>query len=207
VTEPLWVLPLLHPAAILRGRFPDEPAQVRYLKRAIAIAGGAATPPTTDTLLTGAMLDPAWPADFARWRQGVLTAGVAVDIECAGPHLVCVGLCPLAPEGVPIVVHFRRAAGEPAWPTLEITEAVVGWLNSILAHPDIPKWFHNGQAFDIPYLREVGFEVAGYAGDTLLLARYLAPESPADLQSLGIHWLGMPAWKHLKNAEAEALEK
>lgn len=200
----VWVVPLLHPAAILRGRFADEPAQVRYLKRALAIASGQVVPPAHDVLLEGALLDPTLD-ELVTWFRGLYAhtdRSVAVDIECAGPHLVCVGLCPLTLEYGPIVVHFRRARGEPAWHDLETTETVVAYLAGVLADPLVPKWFHNGQAFDIPYLTQVvGFEVNGYVGDTMLLQRYLAAESPADLQHLAIHYAGFPAWKHLKNEE------
>jgi hypothetical protein len=201
--DPLWVIPLLHPAAIIRGRWPAEPDQIRYLRRALAIAAGEAEPPTIDELLAGALLNPL-AAEVAAWARALARLpdpAVAVDIECAGPHLVCVGMAPLDQALGPIVVPFRRTGGEPAWRDLDETEAVVAVVAGILADPAIPLWFHNGQAFDVPYLQRVGFTINGYVGDTLLLARHLEPESAADLQSLAIRWLGFPAWKHMKNEE------
>jgi hypothetical protein len=201
--DPLWVVPLLHPAAVIRGRWADEPDQIRYLRRALSIAAGEAEPPSIDALLEGALLDPTV-AQINEWADDLLDMpdpSIAVDIECAGPHLVCVGMCPLDRNYASIVVPFRRTGGEPAWPDLATTESVVRIVNRVLMDPGIPLWFHNGQAFDVPYLERVGFEINGYAGDTLLLARYLEPEATANLQSLAIRWLGFPAWKHMKNEE------
>lgn len=69
----------------------------------------------------------------------------------------------------------------------------------LLANPTIGKWFHNGQAFDIPYLEYQGFEVQGYVGDTMLLQRYCFPEQPADLQSMANFYAEMSPWKELSD--------
>jgi hypothetical protein len=74
-----------------------------------------------------------------------------------------------------------------------------------LASPT-PKVFHNGQAFDIPYLEDLGFEVNGYAGDTLLMAHLALPELPKGLQFLATLYCRLPMWKRLVEEE-EGVDK
>lgn len=191
----LWVVSILHPGSVVRGAWAAEPQQWEYLKRARALAGGGWEPPSHEQLTNRFNFHPTGTA-VRDWCSRVILdrATIACDIECAGPHLVCIGFCRLDnKEG--IVVRFRGPAGVPLWGA-ELP-AVVEATYEVLSDPLVPKWFHNGQAFDIPYLEAQGFEVAGFAGDTMLLQRYMFPEMGASLQECGVFYLGVPAWKYL----------
>lgn len=191
----VWCIVIEHPGSIVRDGWAREPQQWEFLRRARGLACGTWEPPSHDTLTAHSLLDPTFPqlqAWEARLRQGDPT--LTVDVECAGPHLVAVGLCGVR-EMSAVVVRFRGPGGEQYWGA-ELP-AVVEWLYALLADPKVPKWFHNGQAFDIPYLNYWGFEVAGYVGDTLLLQRYMFPEMGAGLQECAVFYCGWPAWKQL----------
>jgi hypothetical protein len=78
-----------------------------------------------------------------------------------------------------------------------VRQLKIAWTYGVLASPDIPKVFHNGQAYDIPLLIENGFDVGGYMGDTLLMAHCAYPEMPKSLEYLGVLYGKVPGWKHL----------
>lgn len=210
MTNPLYFAPVMHPAAILRGRWALEPAQIATLRKARDIAAGAPPPWTEDALrsaMESAILFPTL-EDLRLWKGDLYShpnKTVAVDIECAGPHLVRVGFCRLFDRSV-LGVPFRLKGGAPAYEFAAL-ERVVEWLDELLANPAVPKWFHNGQAFDIPYLQRLGFEIANYAGDTMLLQRYMFPEMPASLQFVAALYANFPAWKHIANEDDEDADK
>lgn len=192
----VWVLSIVHPGAIVRGAWAAEPQQHEYLRRAKALAGGSWEPPSHDALIARVAQSPT-ADDILSWcgRQRAERATLAIDIECAGPHLVCIGFCAVQSlEG--IVVRFRGDGGVQLWGLADL-KLIVEAVYDLLADPEVPKWFHNGQAFDIPYLEFQGFEMEGYAGDTLLLQRYMFPEMGAGLQECASFYLGIPAWKWL----------
>lgn len=191
----VWVVSIIHPGAVVRGAWAAEPQQFEYLKRARGLAGGSWEPLAHDKLISRFNLSPTAPAVRAYVNTALRERGTyAVDIECAGRHLVCVGICRLGSlDG--IVVRLRGPGGAPMWGA-ELPE-VVDALYEFLSAPEVGKWFHNGQAFDVPYLQYQGFEVEGFVGDTMLLQRYMFPEMGAGLQECGIFYLGTPAWKYL----------
>jgi hypothetical protein len=140
--------------------------------------------------------------EFREWVEHVrsLPEGdrtITVDVECAGPHLVCVGM--MLVKGMRgLCVRLRGDLGVQVWQPEELRE-VLSLLFDVLSDPEIPKWFHNGQSFDIPYLEFQGFTIGGYAGDSLLMQRYMFPGMNAGLQGCGVFYAGVPAWKQLSN--------
>lgn len=198
----LRVIPILHPAAILRGRWDMKPVQVEFIKRAAGLAAGTWAPASLE--LNNPQLTPT-PVDCKTWERELFSLTdptITVDIECAGPYLVCIGMCMVETE-IPICVRFRSCGGDP-WPhPTGHLESLVRWSYQLLANPAIPKWFQNGQAFDIPYLHRVGFKVNGYAGDTMLLQRYMYPGMPANLEFLASFYAEMPGWKWMVKGSKE----
>jgi uracil-DNA glycosylase family 4 len=67
-------------------------------------------------------------------------------------------------------------------------------LACLLADPTLTKVFHN-QLYDIPALYHAGFEVAGPIDDTLLMHHSAFPGSPHDLQRVGTQFFAMAPWK------------
>lgn len=203
--RPVLVLPILHPSAIIRGKFAYRDAQVEVLKRARAYLRGEWTPPTPDLTHTPvpATLFPTL-TSLMEWRHGPLTQGVVVDIETAGPYLVCVGLLRLADRHA-LVVPFRTQGGGQYWRADQLPW-VVDWLWEVLANPEVPKVFHNGVSFDIPYLEEVGFEVDGPLRDTIVMQHTNNPEQPKKLEWCAVTFCGYQPWKHLGGPDDETPE-
>jgi hypothetical protein len=104
-------------------------------------------------------------------------------------------------------VHFRRQGGELAWSLRDLAK-VADLLDTVLCDPKIGKVFHNGQAFDIPYLEAIGFgPVQGFVADTLLMQRYLYPDMPANLQFVAGLYARIPAWKWMAKLDGEEEDK
>jgi hypothetical protein len=80
----------------------------------------------------------------------------------------------------------------------------IGFLYDVLADPNVPLVFHNGQAFDIPFLEAMGFAVRGYEWDTLLAWGYAWPEMPKRLEWLAGYLCGIPRWKGMIKEEEGA---
>jgi hypothetical protein len=133
--------------------------------------------------------------DLWRFAEGELAEGVAVDIETAGDFLICIGFARLADEAA-ICVPFRGQGGVGYWSDGDLPKAVA-WCDDLLGTPSIPLVFQNGQAFDVPRLRRMGFRVEGYAFDTMLAQRYAYPELPADLQFIANLYGDLVPWKWL----------
>lgn len=70
-------------------------------------------------------------------------------------------------------------------------------LAELLEDASIAKLFHNGVAFDIPELEELGFTVAGPIYDSLVLSHHLYPEFKKGLQYRATLHCGAPVWKSL----------
>jgi hypothetical protein len=106
-----------------------------------------------------------------------------------------------------VCVSFRQQHGALTW-SLADTAAVAQLLDDVLCDPKVPKVFHNGQAFDIPYLEGIGFgPVQGYAGDTMLAQRYLYPDMPAKLEFVAGLYARIPAWKWMAKLDGEEEDK
>ena len=197
----IWLAPIWQPSAILRGAWAQDPFQPIYLKRAKAIAEGHEPhvlepnePPP------GALLDPT-PAEMWHWYGGITSGDlVAVDIEAAGPHITCIGMCRLS-DLVAIVFRFRNCGGLPE---LEDIDTRIEICDLVLARKDVGLVFQNGQAYDIPQLELSAFVVEGYwdiGFDTMLGGFCCYPDPPKDLQFLACVYGGFSPWKHTVKAE------
>jgi len=194
----IYVLPLLHPAYLLRGMWGEEPAQIEHLRRAKLIADtGEFDIPNMDEPL-GPLNPDADGIDLTDWCLDLGPEGCSVDIEAAGPHLVMVGLINNDTEKM-VQLRFRRKGGA-VWDTSHHRlRYKVEVLDIILSSRAIPKVFQNGQAYDVPYLEELGFVVNNYADDTLLMAHICYPEMPKRLEYLGVVYAGMNPWKFMSS--------
>jgi hypothetical protein len=87
MSRKLWCVPVVHPAAILRGQWALEPAQVAYLKRAKHVTQQGWTPEDLSQPLTPTVLAPNL-GDLHRFGLALGSQGVTCDIETAGPYLL-----------------------------------------------------------------------------------------------------------------------
>jgi len=187
--------PILHPAHILRGQWPAEPAQVRFLRRAWKLANNPAS-------LPGACVDVREPPpgaiptptleelrEFVASTRALADRRMACDIEGTQGQLIGVGFCRLADERTIYIPLLDTDA--PYWHDRELAE-VDRHLRELLAYPLI---MHNGQAFDVPFLESVGYEVPQYVDDTMIRHHIMYAEMAKGLEELAILYLGFPSWK------------
>lgn len=206
---PYYILSVLHPANILRGQFGKEPAQIHYLRhyRGLLVDLEAGREPSLIDVSEpppGATLFPTR-SDLEEWRLGPLAEGVTVDVEAAGPHLICVGLCRVADERS-VCLRFRSQGGAVYWPTFDELCWAIEWLGEVLANPEIPLVFHNGSYDILEVLEAYGWKVVNYAFDTMLGQHVVFPEMPKALQFCATLHCRIPGWKWLVKEDEESGE-
>jgi hypothetical protein len=198
------VIPLLHPASVVRGQWAKEAAQEIYIQRTkawnwpfdghIDLAKG---PP-------GSVLFPSL-ANLNEFRAQVKD-GVSIDLENAGKYTICMGLTALDMDtlepGPSLCLRWRLAKGVRYWTWPDHLKAAE-WAYDLLADPTIAKVFHNGVTHDVPLLEADGFRVEGRLIDTMILMRLAYSEMQSGLQFCGTLWLGMPVWKSMLDEEDE----
>lgn len=202
-----FITPLVHPASVMRGRPALAPVQVAYLRR--LAADPCAEPEDINKAPRNCEPDPSlatlrWFADLVRTGRPEF---VVLDIENAGPHLVCCGMLRLhlTADGGPgepdrgVCFRFRHAGGAPWWPTWEEHLEAVTLLDSILADPLVSLVGHFIIQHDLPLLTELGFEVRGPLLDTSALCHATHSELRKGLQFLATAFCGAPAWKSIKD--------
>lgn len=191
-----------HPSWIFRGNWAHSAIQPQFLTRARQISEGTYQPIDITSAPPSANLFPSVLElrDFVASHPGPFT----VDLECAGPYLICVGVLD-APSEDYVCFRFRRQGGD-IWDPSDLPDRTK-ILYEFLADPSALKIFQNGQAFDIPYLEEVGFHVAGYHDDTMLQAHLAYAELPKRLEFLALVYTGIPRWKLLVSPDDEEKEK
>ena len=207
---PVVVLPIQHPAFILRGNWAEEPAQIEYLKYAKDIANGQANPlgevrsfSEPPAGLAGYYPTPTL-TDLGKWRDQLTDESITVDIETAGEHIRLVGFYGSAAGYLSFPI--RVAGGGLYWSDSDFPSAV-GWLWDLLSDSSVSKCFHNGQAFDVPMLERSGFVVAGYTFDTMLGMHVAYPGVPKGLEDLAKVYLRCGGWKQLVKIEGEGEAK
>ena len=206
-------LATMHPAAIMRGQWAWAPSQRRALARVGRYLRGeeqyepidvTQPPPNCNLYPSVEEIE-----EFCYGLPNTSPEGVSHDLESAGPHPRCDGVCRVSDLHY-ICIRFRKQGGALWWPRLsELSRVVKAWWFSLTT---VPLYFHNGQAYDLHEYTAAGlpFEemLAAFArgGDTMVAQREAFGEQPAGLQHCAINYLGVPAWKHLTQEDDEGAE-
>ncbi len=198
------VNPILHPGAVVRGLWAKEPCQEVYLRRLKELTDGkrempdidiTQPPPRSNLFPT---IDDLW--EFSRGFEEEYDA-VSIDIENAGPHIICVGFTALSLDtgmvGDTTCLRYRRRGGGLYYKSRKELLDVVSWMWTLLSMDTIAKIFHNGVVYDVPILQGLGFEVHGRLIDTLNLAHACYPELSKGLQFTATLYNWAPCWKRL----------
>lgn len=206
-----WVVPIIHPAAILRGRWADSDPQVAYLRRVAEFLRGEFTPhPIEDEVPPpGGRLLPqlAHLAEFDRLAQSLDWDALSIDLENAGQYITLVGLTLFNVHsgviGPSLSLPWRVRFGHRYWQHRADHDRAVEYLGRWLADPRTIKVFHNGVVHDVPLLENHGFEVAGELWDTMVMQHYCYPELRKGLQYCSTLYFGSSVWKTLVDEEDE----
>jgi len=207
----VYINPILHPAGIQRGQWHKEPAQELYLRRLVRCMKDGVEPPiiNIEEPPPSTVLFPNL-NQLKEWENGLRQLeepAASIDIENAGPHLICVGLTSLSLRDFDVVdtvcLRFRRRGGAVYWPRQADLLAVVGWLDSILGDRDIALVFHNGVTYDVPVLEALGFTVKGRLLDTMVMAHTAYSEFRKSLQFCATLYCWSPVWKSLVDEKDE----
>lgn len=205
-----WVVPIVHPAAIVRGRWADADPQVTYLSRVHAYLNGSfVPPPDPQEPPPNSLLNPTLStlAAFDTHLTRGEWDGVSIDLENAGQFITLVGLTLFSVArhelGPSLSLPFRVRNGYRYWGSRFDHDRAVEYLGSWLASP-LAKLFHNGIVHDVPLLEQHGFEVAGELYDSMVMAHYCYPELRKALQYNCTLYLGSPVWKTLVDEDDEA---
>jgi len=203
------VSPIQHPGAIVRGAWSKEPCQETYLRRLGKLVKGKVPMPDIDiskpppnTILFPTLKDL---ENFTLESENY--DAVSIDIENAGPHIICIGFTNLSINsgaiGGTICLRFRRRGGGTYWKSRSELLDVVQWLYAVLDDPRLGKVFHNGVVYDVPILQSLGFRVRGRLIDTLNLQHACYPEMSKGLQFTATLYNWAPCWKRLTDEEDE----
>lgn len=194
-----WILPLTHPAAIVRGQWAREPLQEAALRRLYGWVKAGEDPPDQPALRheppPGAILFPSIGQLESMTYEG--WDGVSLDLETAGDHIICCGVTPLMWDGTlgtALCWRVLKRGGRQWWHRDELARAA-RWFAGVLEDPRLAKVFWNGVTFDVPVLERNGFEVRGRLVDGMVMMHTVYAEMPKGLQSTATLFLGAPAWK------------
>jgi len=211
VPKDVWFIPLLHPAAILRGNWNKEPAQRLAVDRIAELLRKDQRPAPwqIEEPPPGRNLFPTLEElrEFYRETTDGPWDALAHDLENAGPHIICDGMCQANLEtgeiGRSVCLRFRRQGGSLYWTNGDSHLEATQFLWDVLADPDIGKVFHNGVTHDVPILEQLGFEVRGRLVDTMILMHTAYSELPKGLQYLATFFNFSPVWKSLTDEKDE----
>jgi hypothetical protein len=205
------VNPIQHPDKIVKGQWPLEPCQETYLRRLGKLVKDELPMPETDITKPppNSILFPTLGdlEEFIKPLEKGEFDAVSIDIENAGPHIICIGFTQLWLEhgtvGTSLCLRFRRRGGGLYWKTRRELRAAVAWLFVLLSMDSIAKVFHNGVVYDVPILQRLGFKVRGRLIDTINLQHACYPEMPKSLQFCSTLYLWSGCWKRLTDVEDE----
>lgn len=165
-----WIIPTLHPAAVLRTGYRTIPALAADLDRAKRALDGRLRRPDVSYVehpLVGAAGDM-----------------VAVDIETA-----------MVANMAGAINRVGSSSSRGTWSRPWDSLAKIG-IESETANPLKTTVMHNAP-FDMPRLEAEGVQFRGPIWDTMLCAATLQPDLPKALNSVASLVLDVPRWKHL----------
>ncbi|MBK25963.1 MAG: hypothetical protein CME70_18320 [Halobacteriovorax sp.] len=206
-----WILPIIHPASIVRGRWHEDSAQIVYLKQIKKILNNPTNPSNYPTdpnnLPENTKL---WPTlnDLEKFTNQLENFDLlSIDIENAGPYLTLIGITALSAErnelGPTLSLPYRMRYGHNYWADWESHLKATEYLYRWLINPKLGKIFHNGVTHDVPILEEHGFIVGGEIWDTMVMQHYMYPEMRKGLQYCATLYTGAAHWKDLLDDKDE----
>jgi DNA polymerase-1 len=202
-----WIIPTIHPAALLRGSKPIPDVIRADLAKANRVSFVGPTqienyvivlPSNPSGLQTAVRAALAW---MDRWIG--LRCPVAVDIETSSLDFFNCKLYSVALAGedgcnTAVAFTFPNYQSLP-W---DAAMALDAKLREVLRHPQISKVYHNAP-YDYAVLTLKGYEMGGPIEDTMAYHFLVQPDIPHDLGWVGHTYLDVEPWKidHMAGGE------
>lgn len=194
-----YIVPTIHPAALLRGAKPISEVIVGDLAKAnrISIEGYhqpenlvvvlPSNPLGSEQVVRQAL---AW---MDRWIN--LKCVVAVDVETSSLDFFNCKLYSIAlsgEDGMNTAVAFTLYDKHTmSW---QAERVLVEKCRQLLADPEVPTLYHNAP-YDYAVLHRKGFQINGLIEDTMGYHHLIQPDIPHDLGWVGHSYLDVEPWK------------
>lgn len=197
------VLPIYHPAAVLR-QWDLRPTTIIDLGK----AKREAEFPDVRRPHRQIWIEPSI-EDIIRFKREHIDGCelLSTDIETAGNRITCIGFAPRADLALVVPFDDERAKGRCYWSNLQ--DEIRAWniVKEILEDRSIPKLFHNAQ-FDVAFLlRSMGLKTLNMREDSMLLHHALMPEALKGLGYLGSLYTDQGSWKTERRVATTVLKK
>ena len=186
----LKVLPIVHPAYIMRDNWEYYYITQTYLKRA---AIEMASPriiqeEPTNVFITGIHL-----TETLEWLHHIQTSNAPwyIDIETRGDTIMCFGLSSRARPGQAICVPIQTTTG----PAFSVSDEAAIWQGLSLAMRDNSRLRNQNIVYDLDYLLDYGCEPSGVDFDPMIGMNVLWPEFPKGLDFTTSVFTRMPYYK------------
>lgn len=196
------VLPIYHPAAVLRDHALRHVTVLDLRKAAREAAYSDIRRPQRQVFVEPTLADLHWFYETHLRRA----SKIAIDIETQGRLITCIGFAP-SPD-IALVVPFRdqRKPGWNYWSSPSEEAAAWKWVRKVCTQTSARKVFQNGM-YDSHFLwLEAGIPVPVHE-DTMLLHHALQPESPKGLGFLGSVYTNEASWKLLNMTKGTTYKK
>lgn len=194
-----YLVPTIHPAAVLHGGRPITDVIAADLGKALRIAERG-RPQLTENLLYVIPGNPLGLEEAFRlaclWLEfwDKYASLIMVDVETSSLDYFNCKLWSIAladPEHEVAVSFTLMDLHTLPW---HMEQHLTALVRRILANPKITKGYHNSP-YDRPVLARKGFYLAGQTMDTIGLAHLIQPDGPKDLGWTGHTYLECEPWK------------
>lgn len=188
------VLPILHPAAIMREWSQRPVTVVDLIKAKREAASPNVIRPAREIWIEPEI------NDILEFKRRFIDGadGVSVDIETSGTQITMVGISPRPDLAIVIPFVDPRRRNRCYWPTVEIEIHAWKIIQGILEDRAIWKLFQNGM-YDVAFIwRTTGIRVYNFEHDTMLCHHALQPESLKGLGFLGSVYTSQDSWKSMR---------
>ena len=172
----LKVLPIVHPAYIMRDNWEYYYITQTYLKRAAIESANLriVQEEPANVFITKPMLN-----ETLEWLHHIRTSQAPwyIDIETRGDTIMCFGLSSMARSNTAICIPIQTTTG-PYW---SVTDEAAIWQALSLSMRDNKYLRNQNIVYDLDYLMDYGCEPSGVDFDPMIGMNVLWPEFPKGL--------------------------
>lgn len=192
------VLPIMHPAAILRN-WSERPVAVADFMKARREAEFPEIRRPERAIIVAPTLEEIW-----EWTSRPATF-YSCDIETMRGQIDMIGFARSASDAIVIPFVDNAKPGRNFWPTLSAELEAWKAVRQMLQSP-VQKIFQNG-LYDLQYIMRRGILPRNCTEDTMLLHHSMFPELKKGLGFLGSVYSSEQSWKLMRTNQQEELKR